>query len=104
MYYMKIDTFIYFYTIVCTMEIKVNVSFRNLKKWSDSEKRAEHVFDRMRSRGIGVDNVMAAVRKGAKRIRKDGSVMAEYRWFGVAYREFVIGKIRKVYPITVIEL
>lgn len=86
------------------MEIKVNVSFRNVKKWHDSEKRAEHVFDRMRSRGIGVDNVIDAVRKGAKRIRKDGSVMAEYRWFGVAYREFIIGEIKKIYPITVIEL
>ena len=86
------------------MEIKVNVAFRNLKQWQDSERRAEHVFDRMRSRGVGVDSIIEAVKKGAKEIRKDGSIMAEFRWLGVAYREFRVGKIKKIYPITVMEL
>lgn len=86
------------------MEIKVNVAFRNLKFWSDTERRAEHIFDRMRLRGIGVDNIIEAVRKGAKRIRKDGSILAEFRWFSVAYREFRVGNVRKIYPITVMEL
>ncbi len=86
------------------MDVKVNVAFRSLKQWQDSESRAEHVFDRMRLRGIGVDNIIEAVKKGAKRIRKDGSILSEFRWFSVAYREFRVGKVRKVYPITVMEL
>jgi len=86
------------------MDVKVNIAFRNLKWWRDSESRAEHVFDRMRLRGIGVDNIMEAVKKGAKKLRKDGSIMAEFRWFSVAYREFRVGNVRKIYPITVMEL
>lgn len=86
------------------MEIKVNVAFRNLKFWEDTERRAEHIFNRMSLRGIGVDNIIEAVKKGAKKIRKDGSIMAEFRWFSVAYREFRVGNVRKIYPITVMEL
>ncbi len=80
---------------------KVNVSFRNIKKWSDSKKRAEHVFDRMISRGIGIEQIKEAIKKGAKRLRKDGSIVTEFRWFKVIYREFKVNEIRKIYPITV---
>ena len=83
--------------------IKLNVAFRNISKWKDSEKRSDHVFDRMQLRGIGRENILDAVTKGAKKIRKDGSIIAEFRWFKVVYREFRINNIRKIYPITVIE-
>tara|TARA_Y100000310_G_scaffold261510_1_gene270891 strand:+ start:225 stop:488 length:264 start_codon:yes stop_codon:yes gene_type:complete len=83
--------------------IRLNIAFRSTSKWKDSQKRTEHVFDRMQSRGIGRENIIEAVRKGAKKIRKDGSVITEFRWFRVVYREFNLKGIRKIYPITVIE-
>ncbi|MEK6861161.1 MAG: hypothetical protein AABY07_04255 [Nanoarchaeota archaeon] len=84
-------------------EIKVNVAFRNIQQHKDAIKRSDHVFDRMRMRGITKDNIKEAVQKGAKRIREDRSIIAEFRWFKVVYREFQIGEIRKIYPITVID-
>ncbi len=86
------------------MEIRVNVAFRNLKMWQDSEKRSEHVFDRMRDRAVTVDNIKEAVTKGAKQVRTDKSIIAKFRWLKVAYREFIVGKTRKIYPITVMEV
>lgn len=85
------------------MEIKVNVAFRNLKMWQDSEKRSEHVFERMKDRAVSVDHIKEAIAKGAKQVRADKSILAEYRWLKVAYREFVIGTTKKIYPITVME-
>ncbi len=85
------------------MEIKVNVAFRNLKTWQDSEKRSEHVFDRMRERAVTVGHIKEAVRKGAKHVRADRSILAEFRWLKVAYREFIIKNTKKIYPITVME-
>lgn len=85
-------------------EIKLNIAFRNTKKWSDSEKRSEHIFDRMQLRGIGYKNILDAIKKGAKTIREDGSIVAEFRWFKVIYREFKIEDTKKIYPITVIEV
>lgn len=85
------------------MEIKINTAFRNVGGWQDSPKRAEHVFDRMRSRGIGVDNIREAVQKGAKILRDDGSIISEFRWFKIVYREFHMGNVKKIYPITVME-
>ena len=84
--------------------IRINVAFRNTKKHFDSEKRSEHVFERMKLRGIGRDQIKDALNKGAKRLRSDGSIVAEYRWFKVIYREFRIKGMRKVYPITVIDI
>ncbi len=84
-------------------EIVVDIAFRNIRKHEDSENRSEHVFERMRSRGITKDNIKEAVQKGAKIIRSDNSIVAEFRWFKVIYREFRLGDIRKIYPITVIE-
>ena len=86
------------------MDIKLNVAFRNIKEWKDSEKRSEHVFDRMKERGIGREQIIDAVKKGAKTIRRDGSIIAVYRWYSVAYREFVIDNVKKIYPITVMEV
>ncbi len=85
------------------MEIKVNVAFRNLKMWQDSERRSEHVFDRMRARAVTVDHIKEAVKKGAKRVRADKSIVAEFRWLKVAYREFILKNTKKIYPITVME-
>ncbi len=85
------------------MEIKVNVAFRNLKMWHDSEKRSEHVFERMRERAVSVDNIKEAVAKGAKQVRSDKSIIAEFRWLKVVYREFILKNTKKVYPITVME-
>ncbi|HLC56579.1 MAG TPA: hypothetical protein VJJ23_05060 [Candidatus Nanoarchaeia archaeon] len=84
-------------------EIKVNIAFRNIKQHKDIEKRSEHVFERMKLRGISVENIKEAVQKGAKTIRKDNSIVAEFRWFKVIYREFRMDDIRKIYPITVID-
>ncbi len=86
------------------MEIKINTGFRNAKGWKDSEKRSEHVLDRMVLRGIGGSNIRDAVTKGGKTIRKDGSIVARYRWFKVVYREFRVKDSRKIYPITVMEV
>jgi len=86
------------------MDIKLNIAFRNIKEWKDSEKRSEHVFDRMKERGIGREQIIDAVKKGAKTIRRDGSIIAVYRWYSVAYREFVIDNVKKIYPITVMEV
>ncbi len=82
-------------------EIKVNIAFRNIKQHQDTFKRAEHVFERMKMRGITLENIKEAVQKGAKRIRSDQSIIAEFRWFRVIYREFRRENIRKIYPITV---
>ena len=84
-------------------EIKVNIAFRNMHHYKDTFKRSDHVFDRMKARGITKDNIKEAVQKGAKRIREDRSIVAEFRWFTVIYREFQIDNIRKIYPITVID-
>lgn len=84
-------------------EIKVNITFRNIQQHKDTFKRSDHVFDRMKMRGITKDNIKEAVRKGAKRIRDDGSIVTEFRWFSVIYREFLVDNIRKIYPITVID-
>ncbi|MBI2499675.1 hypothetical protein HYV88_05525 [Candidatus Woesearchaeota archaeon] len=86
------------------MDIKININFRSLGFWKDSPKRAEHIFDRMKLRGIGVEQIKEAIRRGAKTIRKDGSIVTEYRWFKVAYREIKFKEIRKIYPITVMEV
>ena len=80
----------------------MNIAFRNIHK-HDSEKRSEHVFDRMQQRGISKDNIKEAIQKGAKTIRQDNSIRAEFRWFTVVYREFRLKNMRKIYPITVID-
>ena len=84
--------------------IRLNVAFKSSNKWKDSSRRSEHVFDRMQSRGIGRENILDAIRKGAKKLRKDGPVIAEFRWFKVIYREFNVKGTRKIYPITVIDI
>ena len=84
------------------MELKVDIAFRSSAKWHDSVKRADHIFDRMKLRGIGIEQIKEAIKKGPKKIRNDGSIIAEYRWFKVIYREFQFKEIRKIYPITVI--
>ncbi len=86
------------------MNIVIDVGFRSMKSWKDSEKRVEHVFDRMQLRGIGSQQIKEAVQKGAKQIKQDGSIVAEYRWFRVAYRELQLENTRKIYPITVMEV
>ena len=86
------------------MELRVNASFKNMSGHSDSNSRSEHALDRMASRGIGKDQIKEAVQKGAKHLRQDGSIVAEYRWFKVIYREYPVENIRKIYPITVIEV
>jgi len=84
-------------------EIRVDIAFRNIHQRKDTLKRSDHIFDRMKIRGITKDNIKEAVQKGAKRIRDDKSIIAEFRWFKVVYREFRVNDIRKIYPITVID-
>ena len=84
-------------------EINVNIAFRNIQQHTDTLKGSDHIFDRMKMRGIKKDNIREAIQKGAKRIREDESIIAEFRWFKVIYREFLVGNIRKIYPITVID-
>lgn len=86
------------------MEIVVNANYGNILGWKDSEKRAEHVLNRMKLRGIGDREIKQAIHIGAKQIREDKSIVAEYRWYKVVYREYVLENIRKIYPITVIQL
>ena len=83
--------------------VRVNIAFRNSKIHRDSSARAEHVFDRMRLRGISIENIREAVQKGAKQIRADNSIISEFRWFKVVYKEFRISDVRKIYPITVLD-
>lgn len=82
----------------------MDVGFRTIKEWKDSERRAEHVLDRMISRGIGGSQIKEAIKRGAKRIRENGSIIAEFRWFKVVYRELRTKDTRKIYPLTVIEV
>ncbi len=84
-------------------EIKINITYKRLNQYKDSEKREEHLIDRMASRGISVENIKEAIQKGPKNIRKDNSIITEFRWFKVIYREFRVDNIRKIYPITVID-
>lgn len=84
------------------MDMVVDINFRSIEEWRDSMKRVEHVIDRMRLRGIFTRQIKEAVQKGSKRLRQDGSIVSEYRWFKVIYREFIIQNIKKIYPITVI--
>lgn len=83
--------------------LKVNVKFTEIsaKGWKETENRAEHVFDRMKIRGIGVNEIKEAVQKGARHIEKDGKITAVFRWYKVIYREFKMGDAKKIYPITV---
>ncbi len=85
------------------MEMMININFKNIKEWKDSIKRADHIIDRMRLRGIFTRQIKEAIQKGSKNLRKDGSIISEYRWFKVVYREFIIQNIKKIYPITVVE-
>lgn len=86
------------------IELRVNVAYKSLprKRWEDSQKRSEHVIDRMQLRGIGIINIKDAVNYGAKKLREDGSILAEYRWYKVVYREFNLEQVKKIYPITVL--
>ena len=84
-------------------EVRINIGFRNVHSFKDSERRSEHIFERMRLRGITLENIREAVQKGAKRLREDKSIVAEFRWFKVIYREILFGDVRKIYPITVID-
>ena len=79
------------------------MKYKSIKKWKDSIKRVEHIVDRMQLRGIFESQIEEAVQKGAKILRKDGSLIAEYRWFKVIYRQFQLENVRKIYPITVME-
>ncbi len=85
-------------------EIRVDIKFtqKPLRGWIETKKRVEHVFDRMKLRGIGVEQIREAVQRGAKVLKNDGSIVADYRYFKVVYREFRLKDIRKIYPITVI--
>ena len=86
-------------------EIRVNIKFagRSFGMWKDSHHRSEHLSDRMRGRGVGIMQIKDAIAKGAKTLRSDGSLVAEYRWLKVAYREFRLQNVRKIYPITIVE-
>lgn len=84
-------------------EIKVDVKFtqKPFDRWKETEKRAEHVFDRMRIRGVGIGEIKEAVQRGAKKLEADGRINVVYKWYKVVYREFRLNGIRKIYPITV---
>lgn len=88
------------------MNIIVDVQFANLmkKRWYDTLKRVGHLADRMRLRGISIDNIKEAVQKGSKKLQKDGTILAEFRWYKIVYREFDMKDFKKVYPVTVIEV
>lgn len=96
--------YILLYTFV-EMEIVIDIKFTQapVREWKETGRRVEHIFDRMRLRGIGVNQIREAVQRGAKILRKDGSIIAEFRWFKVIYREFRLKNARKIYPITVYE-
>lgn len=85
-------------------DLKVNIALTPKRTgwWVDTKRRAEHLVGRMRLRGIGIRQIKEAVQKGAKRLREDQSIVAEYRWYKVVYREFRWGDKTKIYPITVI--
>ena len=103
----SIDSFIYFYIKLYKMtETCINIKFfdRSFGSWKDSQRRSEHLLERMKTRGIGIMQIKEAVSKGAKTLRSDGSVVAEYRWIKVAYREFRLRNARKIYPITIVEV
>ena len=87
------------------MDIKLNIKYRDLidKNWTDSMKRSKHVIDRMSERGISVESIKEAIIKGSKMLREDKSIVSEYMWFKVIYREFIINNTKKIYPITVME-
>ena len=84
-------------------EIQVNIAMRPIPYFRDSAWRSDHIFNRMQMRGITTDHIKEAVQKGLKCIRQDRSIIAEYRWFKIVYREFWLHNIRKIYPITVLE-
>lgn len=85
--------------------IRINIKYSEKpKRWFDSSRRKEHILDRMRNRGIGVEQIKEAVIKGAKRLNPDKTILTEYKWFKVVYREFRVQETRKIYPITVMEV
>ena len=45
------------YTIVYVAEIRININYKGIKGHKDSEKREEHILDRMALRGIGIENI-----------------------------------------------
>ncbi len=87
-------------------EIYINVQFtdKSFGLWKDSQRRSEHLLNRMRAHGIGIKQIKEVIGKGVKTLRSDGSLVAEYRWLKVAYREFRLRNIRKIYPITIVEV
>ncbi len=86
------------------VDVRVNIEYKRAPTpaWKDSEIRSTHVVDRMRLRGIGIQNIKEAVLYGAKKLREDGSIVAEYRWYKIVYREFNLNTFRKIYPITIL--
>lgn len=82
-------------------EIKINIKFSNIKRYKNSEKKEEHIIDRMAGRGISFNDIKEAVQKGPKNIKEDKSIFTEFKWFKVIYRGYKLNNIRKIYPITV---
>ena len=82
----------------------ININFKSMSKWEDSRKRSEHVSQRMVDRGIGISQIKEAVTRGAKKLMPDRTIHAEYKWYKIVYREFMLKDTKKIYPITVIEL
>jgi len=68
-----------------------------------SEKRQRDVLDRMILRGISRQEILAAIRQGAKRRQREGVYEAVFRYSSIVYEERHDSKRRwrKVYPITV---
>lgn len=86
------------------VELVININFKSMPKWKDYRKRSEHVSQRMVDRGIGINQIKEAVTRGAKKLMPDRTIHAEYKWYKVVYREFMLKDTKKIYPITVIEL
>lgn len=86
------------------MKILINIDYEKIykKKWIDTIKRVKHLAERMKLRGIDTDHIKEAVKKGAKKLRSDGTIVTEFRWYKIIYREFNLKNIKKIYPITVI--
>ncbi len=75
------------------MELKIN--------WD--HKRVKHVIERMWLRGISMNEIRTAIRKGQKKRQDEGIIEAFYSYFSVVYAEkfFKDSEIHKIYPVTV---
>ncbi len=66
-----------------------------------SQKRQQHVLERMMLRGISRVEFYEALAKGRKKVQRGNIIEAVYRYYCIVYEEVRFKDGKKIYPVTV---